>query len=274
MRPPLFIESAGETFGRVLATRSVHGFLFRKSRYRPGIRMPVHCHPHPYLSFVIAGGIDESDAGGDRRYGPGSLHFHPAEDHHSGSTGNRDLVSMSIIPSDPGARSLCSAPAAPRRGPLGAETTRLAARCHDEFQAEDTASELALEGVALELIATLIRTRTPAERHAPRWLAEARDYLHGHYRERILLSQLSRLAGVHEVHLVRVFQRHFGTTPGAYIRRLRIERACEELLRPEASIVQIALDAGYSSQAHFTRVFRRLMGATPAAYRRAHATGD
>jgi AraC family transcriptional regulator len=272
VKPPLFIDSAGETFGRVLATRTVEGFVFRKSRYRRGLRMPLHCHPHAYLSFVVAGGLDEHDSGGARRYGPGSLHFHPAEDHHSVSTGDRELVCMSIIPSHSGAASLGSRLASPRRGPLGGEVTRLAARCHHEFEADDSASELALEGVALELVATLIRTRTPSERHAPGWLEESRDYVHEHYRERVLLSSLSQLTGVHEVHLVRMFRRHFGTTPGAYVRRLRIERACDALVRPESNIVQIALDAGYSSQAHFTRVFRRLMGATPAAYRRANRT--
>ena len=271
MSKPLLIESAGEAFGRVLATRRVDGFLFRKSRYRRGLRMPVHSHPLPYLSFVVAGGMDESDPGGTRHYPPGSLHFHPAEDHHAGYTGERDLVCMSIIPDNTGPTSLGPA-AVLGRGPLGGESARMAARCHHEFQAEDTASELALEGVALELVATLLRARMPAEWHPPRWLGMARDYLHAHYRDRIPLSRLAGLAGVHEVHLVRVFRRHFGTTPGAYVRRLRIERACEALLSPGASIVEVALEAGYSSQAHFTRVFLRAMGTTPAAYRRANGS--
>src|SRR5262245_46846791 len=95
---PLFIDSAGETFGRVLATRSVDGFVLRESRYRPGTRMPLHSHPHAYLSLVVAGGLNERDSAGDRVYGPGSLHFHPAGDQHSGATGDRDMVCMSIIP--------------------------------------------------------------------------------------------------------------------------------------------------------------------------------
>jgi len=274
VKTPLLINYAGEIFGRVLATRRVDGFEFRESRYRHGLRLPVHCHPHAYLTFVIAGGLDESDSGGDRRYGPGSVHFHPLGDHHSATTGDRGVVCMSVVPSVPVAESLRSRPAALRRGPLGGELTRLAARCHHEFQTDDSASELALEGVGLELVATLMRTTTPIERRAPRWLGEARDYLHEHYRERIVLSTLSGLTGVHEVHVVRMFRRHFGTTPGAYVRRLRIEQACDALVRSETSIVEIALEAGYASQAHFSRVFRRLMGATPAAYRRARRTRD
>jgi AraC family transcriptional regulator len=270
---PLNIDSAGETFGRVLATRRVGGFVLRESRYRPGLRMPLHTHPHAYLSFVVVGGLNECDSRGDHRYGPGSLHFHPAEDKHSADTGDGDMVCMSIIPLDSAGASLRSGAGEPRRGPLTMELTRLAARCHREFQAKDSASDLALEGVALELVATLMRARTPGEKAIPRWLAEARDYLDEHYREPIRLSTLSMLTGVHEVHLVRCFRRQWGHTPGTYVRRLRMERACEALTRPEASIVAIALEAGYSSQAHFTRVFRRMVGITPGEYRRVHRGG-
>lgn len=271
---PLFIDSAGQTFGRVLATRSVDGFVFRESRYRPGLHMPLHTHPHAYLSFVVAGGLSESDSRGDRRYGPGSLHFHPAEDRHTADTGDRGMVSMSIVPMGSAGVSLLSGTGKPRRGPLTMEVARLAACCHREFQAKDSASDLALEGLALELVATLVRARTPGERAIPRWLAEVRGYLHEHYREPIRLSTLSALTGVHEVHLVRCFRRQWGITPGTYVRRLRVERACEALTRPEASIVAIALEAGYSSQAHFTRVFRRLVGVTPGEYRRVHRGGS
>ena len=270
---PLFIDSAGETFGRVLTTRSVDGFMFRESRYRPGLRMPLHFHPHAYLSFVVTGGLSESDSGGERHYGPGSLHFHPAGDHHASATGDRDMVCMSIIPRDSAASLLHTAAAKPRRGPLTSELTWLAGRCRREFKADDSASDLALEGVALELVASLVRTRAPRERSTPRWLVEARDYLEEHYRERVRLSSLATLTGVHEVHLVRCFRRQWGLTPGSYIRRLRIECACDALARGEASIVEIALEAGYSSQAHFTRVFRRVVGLTPGEYRRTHRSG-
>jgi AraC-like DNA-binding protein/quercetin dioxygenase-like cupin family protein len=271
---PLFIDSAGETFGRILATRNVDGFVIRESRYRPGLHMPLHSHPHAYLSYVVAGELDECDSRGDRRYGPGSLHYHPAEERHSADTGNRDMVCMSIVPVDSVEAAVRSGGDPPRRGPLTMELARLAARCHREFQAKDSASDLALEGAALELVATLMRMRTPEEGAIPRWLAEARDYLDAHYREQVRLRSLSRLTGVHEVHLVRCFRRQWGVTPGTYVRRLRIERACEALTRPEASIVDIALEAGYSSQAHFTRVFRRLVGMTPGEYRRARSGGS
>ena len=68
---------------------------------------------------------------------------------------------MSIVPVDSAAACLRPVAARPRRGPLAPELTRLAARCRREFQADDSASDLALEGVALELLATLVRARIP-----------------------------------------------------------------------------------------------------------------
>jgi AraC family transcriptional regulator len=39
------------------------------------------------------------------------------------------------------------------------------------------------------------------------------------------------------------------------------------LRKAETSLVEIALQCGFSSQSHFTTVFRRLVGTTPAGYR-------
>ena len=55
---------------------------------------------------------------------------------------------------------------------------------------------------------------------------------------------------------------------GSYLRRLRVEHARLGLIESDLPIAELALAAGFSSQAHFTRVFRRLVGTTPAAYRR------
>ena len=84
------------------------------------------------------------------------------------------------------------------------------------------------------------------------------------------MTELAAHAGVHPSHLARSFRRHLGCSPGAYLRRLRLERACEALAETRASILAIALEAGFSGQAHFTRAFHRTMGLPPGAYRKLH----
>jgi AraC family transcriptional regulator len=74
--------------------------------------------------------------------------------------------------------------------------------------------------------------------------------------------------GVHPVTLARAFRRAFGCTIGEYLRRLRIERAAEQLATGTQPLAEIALAAGFADQSHFSNVFRRRVGMSPSAYRR------
>ena len=82
------------------------------------------------------------------------------------------------------------------------------------------------------------------------------------------MRSLAKEAGVHPVHVARVFRRQHGTTVAGYVRKLRVAWAQEELLRPGATTVEVALAAGFADQSHFARVFRRVVGLTPGQWRR------
>jgi AraC-like DNA-binding protein len=49
--------------------------------------------------------------------------------------------------------------------------------------------------------------------------------------------------------------------------RLRVDRACQLLVRTDAPLAQIALECGFGDQSYFTRVFRKRIGRTPRDYR-------
>jgi carbonic anhydrase len=51
----------------------------------------------------------------------------------------------------------------------------------------------------------------------PRWLAVARELLDDHCGEAVRVAERARAAGVHPVHLARVFRRYLGCTPGDYL---------------------------------------------------------
>jgi AraC family transcriptional regulator len=53
-----------------------------------------------------------------------------------------------------------------------------------------------------------------------------------------------------------------------YVRRLRLERAAQQLRSGRRSVTQIGIDAGYGAPAAFTRAFQAAFGSTPSAYRR------
>jgi AraC family transcriptional regulator len=143
----------------------------------------------------------------------------------------------------------------------------LARRAALEVEHPDPFTPLACEGLALEVMASALRQQKVFDRSPPYWLLRARDLLHEDPERSISVSALAREAGVERTRLIRAFRRHFQTTPAAYLRRIRIERAARLLVETDDPIAAIAIAAGFADQSHLNRLFKRLMGCTPAAFR-------
>ena len=58
-----------------------------------------------------------------------------------------------------------------------------------------------------------------------------------------------------------------GLSPHRYVTDRRVQAARHELARNRLSLVEIALEFGFGSQANFTRVFRKAASLTPGQYR-------
>jgi AraC-like DNA-binding protein len=252
--------------------RQAGEFEIRLSRYAPDADLPVHHHPNAYFSFMVRGGMEEWTERRRSRFDSGSVHFHGPFESHGARTGPRGMTALSIIPRGSVADRLASRMAWATDTRRGDAWRWPAARCYHEFLADDDAAQLATEAAALELVAATLRRAAPA-RNTPRWLSAVRAHLERHFAEPVRMRDLARVAGVHDIYLIRGFRRHVGITPGAYLRRLRIEAARHELTASLRPIAEIALATGFASQAHLTRAFHRAIGLPPAAYRRRHGRG-
>jgi AraC-like DNA-binding protein len=73
-------------------------------------------------------------------------------------------------------------------------------------------------------------------------------------------------------HFDRLVKAALGEPPGAFRRRLLLERAAHQLATADDGVLAVAVEAGYSSAEAFTRAFGRHYGKTPTAYRRSRAT--
>jgi len=129
--------------------------------------------------------------------------------------------------------------------------------------------ELSLASLIAELVAEVCRFATSHSFGQPSWLERAREYVEAHSSMRITLTELARLSGVHPVHLAQAFRSRYGMSVGAYVRRVRVERARQQLATDRSTISQVALSAGFTDQSHLTRVFRMHTGTTPGRFRRA-----
>jgi AraC-like DNA-binding protein len=143
----------------------------------------------------------------------------------------------------------------------------LARRVYREFFQTDDASAVVIEGLMLEIMGESARSAAETGSRPPRWLLQAREIVRERFSEHLTLSDLAASVGVHPVHLAQTFHRHYCCTVGEFLRKLRIEYACRQLVASEASIVEIALAAGFCDQSHFTRTFKRCTGLAPAQYR-------
>lgn len=83
-------------------------------------------------------------------------------------------------------------------------------------------------------------------------------------------EDLAARAYLSRFHFDRLVTSALGEPPGAFRRRLLLERAAHRLVGSGEPVIEVALDAGYGSPEAFTRAFGRAYGTTPSVYRTAH----
>ena len=140
----------------------------------------------------------------------------------------------------------------------------------------DTDNTLERDSCIHETLAELLigygdrRSCTAMPEQAAKPLQRAHDYLIDKLSENISLEELSCVAGFSAYHLLRMFREHFGLPPHAFQRQQRIHRG-KQMLAEGRTIVDVALDLGFSDQSHFSNTFKSLVGATPRQYQKARS---
>jgi len=79
------------------------------------------------------------------------------------------------------------------------------------------------------------------------------------------LSSAARSAGASIRTLERLFREETGMSLGAWLRRLRLQLALEQLAAG-ASVTEAARAGGYNGPSAFVAMFRRELGTTPGRY--------
>ena len=92
-------------------------------------------------------------------------------------------------------------------------------------------------------------------------------HIQDHLDDPLPLGELAALAGFSRYHFHRIFKGMVGESVKEYVRRLRLERAASQLKLGSASVIEIALNAGYKSHEAFTRSFKSCFGAAPSHFR-------
>ena len=101
----------------------------------------------------------------------------------------------------------------------------------------------------------------------PRRMLRCKEFLDENICDAALrVSTLAELCGVSEVYFRREFKKFYGAAPLEYIKKRRVEIACQLLSTGLYNVTQVAVRAGFDSVSYFSAEFRRLMGQTPSQY--------
>jgi AraC family transcriptional regulator len=258
------------THGSILRWRKVGGLVLAEVEYEPGQRVHRHVHLHARFVLVLTGGITEIRGDDTQTHGASTLLYRQAGEPHAYMV-SRGGATCLVVDVEEGwlARARLHAPVLEQSVSFrGGFALHLAHRLHGEFGQRDEVSRLAIESLALGVLAEMSRRASrAAERPVPGWLQQARALVDAHFAKPLPLVEVARQVGVHPVHLARTFRRVHQITFAAYVRHVRIEFARRELAASVSPLGDIAVAAGFCDQSHFSRLFKRYTGLTPAEYR-------
>lgn len=114
------------------------------------------------------------------------------------------------------------------------------------------------------------------------WLAGARDpvvgaalaQLHRKPHHAWTLAELAAETGTSRSALAEHFQRFLGEPPLTYLARWRMQLAANKLQTTRNTVLQVAMDVGYESEAAFNRAFKREFGHPPAQFRKLRSANN
>ena len=111
------------------------------------------------------------------------------------------------------------------------------------------------------------RAALPVERALDPRLQRAVDLLCERLDRPIGITAAARVAGVSRPQLARLFRRHLGTSPRAYLEDRRLERGLALIRATALPMQEIALQCGFTDAFYFSTRFRRRFGRPPSALR-------
>ncbi len=93
------------------------------------------------------------------------------------------------------------------------------------------------------------------------------DYLQEHMDEALATEEIARVACFPSHHFHRIFRGMAGESIQEHVRRLRLERAAQQLKSSDSPVREVATKAGYESREAFTTDFHAMVSMSPSQFR-------
>ncbi|WP_342118826.1 GlxA family transcriptional regulator [Pseudoduganella sp. OTU4001] len=108
---------------------------------------------------------------------------------------------------------------------------------------------------------------TVLKQHGDQRIRQAQEYIERCFKQDLTVEGAAQRSAMSVRNFSRRFQQAVGMPPHIYIARCRSEYAKELLVRPGLSLLQVALQSGFRSEAMLRRAFSQQFDMSPAAYR-------
>jgi AraC-like DNA-binding protein len=100
------------------------------------------------------------------------------------------------------------------------------------------------------------------------------SYIKANYSHNITVSKLTKILGISQPYLYKIYKQAFGKSPKEFIDEYRITRAKEMLADTDLTVAKIASGVGFSDSFAFSKCFSSKQGCSPSEYRRMHKTNN
>ena len=116
---------------------------------------------------------------------------------------------------------------------------------------------------------TQVTTQKPGKGKEREALQQAMDYIEANFEQKLTLEQVAAHVQYNRTYLSTLFKKSAGVLFNDYITRVRLRHALEILGEQDRSIVDIALDHGFTDSKAFSASMKKYCGRTPQEYRQA-----
>jgi len=236
-------------------------YHFIDNQYASNKESGLHYDSSARISMVLWGDLKERTGGQEVEAGAFSLVVKPRDVKHANQYGNRGARIFSVLfPGD-------QLPDFLPKGDTYQWYCRGAQASIVRFIRQLQAPAPDVSELLIELLSSLPEPSAVSEKWPPDWLVRIREKMDDCFTEQIRVRDLAEQAGVHPVHLARVFRQHFGCSVKEYIHQRRLQQALDLLGSSTDPLSQIAYEQGYSDQAHFCRALKKQVQCTPGQVR-------
>ncbi|MEL1239957.1 helix-turn-helix domain-containing protein [Flavobacterium flavipallidum] len=126
------------------------------------------------------------------------------------------------------------------------------------------------QGILLLLISRFLNDKNfkqNAPQSTPSKILDSMSYIQLHLDKNLTVAELAQRVNQNQDYFSKQFQLHTGQRPLNYIHEKKIERAQYLIATTTKSLLEIALDTGFSNLPHFSKIFKQIVSLTPGEYR-------